>query len=78
MKKIGLKILKNKKAITYGAIAIVLIEMGVFAIIVTNKITQLEDKLDKFKLYDQMYNESMDQRWEYENDNGLIREGEIY
>ena len=58
-------------------LAIVIIQL-IFAIVVTNKIIELENKLDKFKLYNHMFNESVDQRWEYENDNGLIKKGEVY
>lgn len=70
-----MKKIDYKTIISILAIAIIQI---VFAIAITNKIIELENKLDKFKLYNHMFNESVDQRWGYENANGLIKKGEVY
>lgn len=58
--------MKNKiELIKTILIVIVLIEVGVFTIIVTNKIVELENKIDKIKLLNNMFYEDLQRTYEY-------------
>ena len=58
--------MKNKiELIKTILIVIVLIEIGVFTIIVTNKIVELENKIDNIKLLNNMFYEDLQRTYEY-------------
>lgn len=58
--------MKNKiELIKTILIVIVLIEIGVFTIIVTNKIIELDKKIDKIKLLNNMFYEDLQRTYEY-------------
>ena len=58
--------MKNKiELIKTILIVIVLIELGASTIIVTNKIVELENKIDKIKLLNGMFYEDLQRTYEY-------------
>ena len=58
--------MKNKiELIKTVLIVIVLIEIGVFTIIVTNKIIELDKKTDNIKLLNGMFYEDLQRTYEY-------------
>ena len=58
--------MKNKiELIKTILIVIVLIEIGVFTIIVTNKIVELDKKIDNIKLLNSMFYEDLQRTYEY-------------
>jgi len=58
--------MKNKiELIKTILIVIVLIEIGVFTIIVTNKIVELDKKIDNIKLLNNMFYEDLQRTYEY-------------
>lgn len=58
--------MKNKiELIKTILIVIVLIEVGIFTIIVTNKIVELENKIDNIKLINNMFYEDLQRTYEY-------------
>lgn len=58
--------MKNKiELIKTILITIVLIEVGIFTIIVTNKIVELENKIDNIKLINNMFYEDLQRTYEY-------------
>ena len=58
--------MKNKiELIKTILIVIVLIEIGVFTIIVTNKIVELDKKIDNIKLINNMFYEDLQRTYEY-------------
>ena len=59
--------MKNKiESIKTILIVIVLIEIGVFTIIVTNKIVELDKKIDNIKLLNNMFYEDLQRTYEYQ------------
>lgn len=59
--------MKNKiELIKTILIVIVLIEIGVFTIIVTNKIVELDKKIDNIKLLNNMFYEDLQRTYEYQ------------
>lgn len=61
--------MKNKiELIKTILIIIVLIEIGVFTIIVTNKIVELNKKIDNIKLINNMFYEDLEQKYEYQEE----------
>ena len=57
-------------------LAIVIIQT-VFAIVVTNKIVELENKIDKIKLLNGMFFEDMERTYEYAEEQGIDSEIKI-
>lgn len=58
--------MKNKiELIKTILIVIVLIEVGIFTIIVTNKIIELDKKIDNIKLINNMFYEDLQRTYEY-------------
>lgn len=58
--------MKNKiELIKTILIVIVLIEIGVFTIIITNKIIELDKKTDNIKLLNGMFYEDLQRTYEY-------------
>lgn len=58
--------MKNKiELIKTILITIVLIEVGIFTIIVTNKIIELDKKIDNIKLINNMFYEDLQRTYEY-------------
>lgn len=58
--------MKNKiELIKTILIVIVLIEVGIFTIIVTNKIVELDKKIDNIKLINNMFYEDLQRTYEY-------------
>lgn len=61
--------MKNKiELIKTILIVIVLIEIGVFTIIVTNKIIELDKKIDNIKLINNMFYEDLQRTYEYQEE----------
>ena len=61
--------MKNKiELIKKILIVIVLIEIGVFTIIVTNKIIELDKKIDNIKLINNMFYEDLQRTYEYQEE----------
>ena len=61
--------MKNKiELIKTILIVIVLIEVGIFTIIVTNKIVELENKIDNIKLINNMFYEDLQRTYEYQEE----------
>lgn len=61
--------MKNKiELIKTILIVIVLIEVGIFTIIVTNKIVELENKIDKIKLLNGMFYEDLQRTYEFKEE----------
>lgn len=61
--------MKNKiELIKTILIVIVLIEVGVFTIIVTNKIVELDKKIDNIKLINNMFYEDLEQKYEFQEE----------
>lgn len=61
--------MKNKiELIKTILITIVLIEIGTFTIIVTNKIVELNKKIDNIKLINNMFYEDLEQKYEYQEE----------
>lgn len=61
--------MKNKiELIKTILIVIVLIEVGIFTIIVTNKIIELENKIDNIKLLNGMFYEDLERTYEYQEE----------
>lgn len=61
--------MKNKiELIKTILIVIVLIEIGTFTIIVTNKIVELNKKIDNIKLINNMFYEDLEQKYEYQEE----------
>lgn len=61
--------MKNKiELIKTILIVIVLIEVGTFTIIVTNKIVELENKIDNIKLLNGMFYEYLQRTYEYQEE----------
>lgn len=59
--------MKNKiELIKTILIVIVLIEIGVFTIIITNKIIELDKKTDNIKLLNGMFYEDLQRTYEYQ------------
>lgn len=58
--------MKNKiELIKTILIVIVLIEVGIFAIIVTSKIIELDKKIDNIKLINNMFYEDLQRTYDY-------------
>lgn len=58
--------MKNKiELIKTILIVIALIEVGIFTIIVTNKIVELDKKIDNIKLLNGMFYEDLQRTYEY-------------
>lgn len=58
--------MKNKiELIKTILITIVFIEIGVFTIIITNKIIELDKKIDNIKLINNMFYEDLQRTYEY-------------
>lgn len=58
--------MKNKiELIKTILIVIVLIEVGIFTIIVTSKIIELDKKIDNIKLINNMFYEDLQRTYEY-------------
>lgn len=61
--------MKNKiELIKTILIVIVLIEVGVFTIIITNKIIGLDKKIDNIKLINNMFYEDLQRTYEYQEE----------
>lgn len=61
--------MKNKiELIKTILIVIVLIEVGTFTIIVTNKIVELDKKIDNIKLLNGMFCEDLQRTYEYQEE----------
>lgn len=61
--------MKNKiELIKTILIVIVLIEIGVFTIIVANKIIELDKKIDNIKLINNMFYEDLERTYEYQEE----------
>ena len=61
--------MKNKiELIKTILIVIVLIEVGAFTIIVTNKIVELDKKIDNIKLLNGMFYEDLQRTYEYQEE----------
>ena len=61
--------MKNKiELIKTILIVIVLIEVGTFTIIVTNKIIELDKKIDNIKLINNMFYEDLEQKYEFQEE----------
>ena len=70
--------MKNKiELIKTILIVIVLIELGASTIIVTNKIVELDKKIDKIKLLNGMFFEDMERTYEYAQEQGIDSEIKI-
>lgn len=69
MKKIDYK--------TIIPILLIAIIQTVFAIVVTNKIVELENKIDKIKLLNGMFFEDMERTYEYAQEQGIDSEIKI-
>lgn len=57
-------------------LAIVIIQ-AIFVIVVTNKIVELENKIDKIKLLNGMFFEDMERTYEYAQEQGIDSEIKI-
>lgn len=57
-------------------LAIVIIQ-AIFVIVVTNKIVELENKIDKIKLLNGMFFEDMERTYEYAEEQGIDSEIKI-
>lgn len=61
--------MKNKiELIKTILITIMLIEVGIFTIIVTNKIIELNKKIDNIKLINNMFYEDLQRTYEYQEE----------
>ena len=61
--------MKNKiELIKTILIVIVFIEVGIFTIIVTNKIVELDKKIDNIKLLNGMFYEDLQRTYEYQEE----------
>lgn len=61
--------MKNKiELIKTILIVIVFIEVGIFTIIVTNKIVELDKKIDNIKLLNGMFYEDLERTYEYQEE----------
>lgn len=57
-------------------LAIVIIQ-AIFVIVVTNKVVELENKIDKIKLLNGMFFEDMERTYEYAQEQGIDSEIKI-
>ncbi len=57
-------------------LAIVIIQIA-FAIVITNKVVELENKIDKIKLLNGMFFEDMERTYEYAQEQGIDSEIKI-
>lgn len=69
-----MKKIDYKTIIPILAIAII---QTVFAIVVTNKVVELENKIDKIKLLNGMFFEDMERTYEYAEEQGIDSEIKI-
>lgn len=69
-----MKKIDYKTIIPILAIAII---QTVFAIVITNKVVELENKIDKIKLLNGMFFEDMERTYEYAQEQGIDSEIKI-